>query len=71
MDEWAKVNPKVRGILEKLSTGGVVGAVITAHAPIVVSASRELGAFKQVGLLMNKFKKSRQAEAETSFGAAA
>lgn len=60
IDEWAKVNPKVRSILDKITTGGVIMAVATAHAPIAVAAAGELGLFSQIGSLFKSFQKDAQ-----------
>lgn len=64
IDDWAKVNPRVRSICEKVTTGGVVAAVVTAHAPILMSAASEFGLVAQITSLFKSFKKDAKEQEE-------
>lgn len=37
LDNWGKVNPAVYKVLERLCSTGALGAVIAAHAPVVMA----------------------------------
>lgn len=37
MDDWARTNPKIRRVLLQMVNASAVGAVLTAHAPILMA----------------------------------
>lgn len=49
VDEWAYQNEAVRRIIHKLVTASAMGAVITAHLPILMALAMESGVFNREG----------------------